>query len=47
MIKNGYITEFNTEDLIYNLEGVDAILDGHTHAIYKIFQKIKKGRICR
>ena len=44
MIKNGYKTEFNTEDLIFNLEGVDAILDGHTHAIYNTTSKDKKGK---
>ena len=44
MIKNGFKTEFNTEDLIFNLEGVDAILDGHTHAIYNTTSKDKKGK---
>ena len=43
MQKNGYKTEYNTDDLIFNLEGVDAILDGHTHAIYNTTSKDKKG----
>jgi 2',3'-cyclic-nucleotide 2'-phosphodiesterase (5'-nucleotidase family) len=44
MIKNEFKTEFNTEDLIFNLEGVDAILDGHSHAIYNTTSKDKKGK---
>ena len=44
MKKNDYKDEYITEDLIYNLEGVDAILDGHTHAIYKTTSKDKKGK---
>ena len=43
MKKNDYKDIYITEDLINNLEGVDAILDGHTHTIYKTSSKDKKG----
>ena len=42
--KNDFKTELDTEDVIFNLEGVDAILDGHTHAIYQSTSKDKNGK---
>ena len=44
MKKNDFKTELDTEDIIFNLEGVDAILDGHTHAIYQATSKDKNGK---
>lgn len=40
-MKNGNRIEFPTENLISNLEGVDAILDGHSHVIYNTTTKDK------
>ena len=44
MKKSNYKDEYYTEDIISNIEGVDAILDGHTHAIYKTTSKDKNKK---
>ena len=36
--------EYTSDGLLSNLEGVDAILDGHTHKIYTVTSKDKNGK---
>lgn len=37
--------KYTTENLVSNLEGVDIVLDGHTHLSYNIYSKDKKGKL--
>ena len=35
--------EYKTEEIVSHLEGIDAVLDGHTHEVYNITIKDKNG----
>ena len=37
--------EYTSNDLVSNLEGVDAVLDGHTHKVYTTTSKDKKEKL--
>jgi len=39
------LTKYTTENLVSNLEGLDLVLDGHTHLAYNILSKDKKGKL--
>ena len=39
------LKKYTTDNLVSNLEGVDLVLDGHTHLAYNILSKDKNGKL--